>query len=324
MPALDRQAMEQAAQWFVLLASGEASDADRGRWHAWRSAHPAHEQAWQRAEGSTARFADIPQDQATASLHALHRAPALKSGSRRKGLAQLAVLLATGFGGWQGYRTSDWSADLITAVGEQRETTLADGSRLVLDTGSAVDIAFTAERRLIRLRRGRIMIASAPDPAPRARPLMVETAEGRVRALGTRFTVQQETQSTRVTVLEARVAVHARHTTGDDAILSAGQAARFDRGGVIERLAAPATDAAWLQGMLIADDMRLADLVAQLARYRPEPLACDPSAAALRISGAFPLRDTERTLVAIGHTLPVRLERRIHADGRTGLLIRRK
>ena len=35
--------MEQAAEWFVELASGEATEADRQRWQAWRSAHPDHE-----------------------------------------------------------------------------------------------------------------------------------------------------------------------------------------------------------------------------------------------------------------------------------------
>ena len=319
-----RQTLEQAAQWFVLLACGEASDADRRRWHAWRMAHPAHEQAWQRAEGSTARFADIPQDQASASLRTLNRTNEPNSPGRRKGLAQLAVLLATGFAGWQGYRSSDWSADIMASVGAQRETALADGSRLVLDTDSAVDIEFSAETRLIRLRRGQIMIATAPDPAARHRPFMVETAEGRVFALGTRFTVRQETGSTRVSVLEARVALHGRHTTGDDPILSAGQTARFNRDGLIEQRAAPATDAAWAQGMLIADDMRLGDLIAQLARYRPDPLACDPAAAELRISGAFPLRDTDRVLAAIANTLPIRLERRINGGGKSSLLVRRK
>lgn len=319
-----RQTLEQAAQWFVLLACGEASDEDRRRWRAWRMAHPAHEQAWQRAEASTAPFADIPQDQASASLRALDRTSGLKSPGRRKGFAQLVVLLATGFSGWQGYRGSDWSADMVTSVGEQRETVLADGSRLVLDTDSVVDIEFSAETRLIRLRRGQIMIATAPDRAARHRPFMVETAEGRVLALGTRFTVRQESESTRITVLEARVALHGRHATGEDPVLSAGQTARFNRDRLIEQRAAPAADAAWAQGLLIADDMRLADLIAQLARYRPEPLACDPSVAELRISGAFPLRDTDRALAAVGGTLPIRLDRRTHGGGKTSLVIRSK
>jgi transmembrane sensor len=317
----ERRAMERAAEWFVLLASGEASEADRASWQAWRGEHPSNEQAWQRAERSAARFADIPREQAAASLRALDLAHAPPSRSRRKGLVQLAVLLAAGAGGWQLYRASGRPADLITAIGEQREATLADGSRLVLDTGTAVDIGFSSDRRLVRLRSGRIMIATALDPA---RPFVVETGDGRVRALGTRFTVQQEPGSTLVSVLEARVALYGKQAPGEAPILSAGQAGRFDRSGLIERRAAPATDAAWLRGMLVADDMRLADVVAQLARYRRGQLACDAAAGQLRISGTFPLRDTERALAAIGSTLPVRLDRSIQVDGVATVLISRR
>lgn len=346
--------MEQAAQWFVVLASGEATEADRQRWRAWRGAHPDHEQAWQRVEGSTARFAAIPQGHAAASLSALaHPLPALpatlppanapRSRSRRKGLAQLAVLLAVAAGGMHAYRLSDWSADFVTAAGGQRDTTLADGSRLLLDTGTAVDVAFSADRRVLRLRRGRILVATAPDPAPRARPFMVQTADGSVQALGTRFTVQQEPNSTLATVQEARVALHfgATATTAATAgfaaapspappaadaapILPAGQAARFKRSGLIERYAAPPGSEAWISGMLVADNMPLGELVAELARYRAAPLACDPPAAGLRISGVFPLRDIERALAAVGGTLPVRVERRLQPGGGSALLVRRK
>lgn len=338
-------AVEQAAQWFVVLASGEAGEADRVCWQAWRDAHPDHEQAWQRVEGSTARFAAIPQGHAAASLRALAdprlsnplptlpAAAAPPSRSRRKGLAQLAVLLAVAAGGMQAYRLSDWSADFVTAAGEQRDTTLADGSRLLLDTGSAVDVAFSSGSRVLRLRRGRILVATAADPAPRKRPFMVETADGRVQALGTRFTVRKDPDSTLATVLAARVALHAGGIAGVAAalpadgrapILDAGQAARFNRNGLLERHAAPPAGEAWVSGMLVADDMPLGELVAELARYRAAPLLCDPSAARLRISGAFPLRDTERALAAVGATLPVRVERRAQPGGESDLLVRRK
>lgn len=318
-----RRVLEQAAEWFVVLASGDASAEQRRHWHAWRMAHATHELAWQRAAGSTARFADLAPEQA-AALRALGPPRGLKSAGRRKGLVQLAVLLAAGCGGWQAYRGSDRSADLLTRVGEQRETALADGSRLLLDTDTAVDVEFSAERRLIRLRRGQIMIATASDAAAGRRPFMVDSAEGRVLALGTRFAVRQDSGSTHVSVLEARVALQAWAAAGDPPLLGAGQSARFTRDGLVDQRTTPAADTAWTQGMLIANDLRLAELLAQLARYRPQPLDCDPAVAALRISGAFPLGDTERVLAAIADTLPVRLERRAQADGRSSLLVRRK
>ena len=39
--------------------------------------------------------------------------------------------------------------------------------------------------------------------------------------------------------------------------------------------------------MLLAQDMRLAELVGELGRYRPGVLRCHPGIADLRVSGAF-------------------------------------
>ncbi len=297
--------LTQAAEWFVLLASGEASEDDRCRWHAWRNAHPAHEKAWQRAEATVARLADIPSGQAGASSQALRLPPAGKR--RRRFVAQLAILLVGSSTGWLAYRESDLSASAITAVGELRSVQLADGGQLQLDTDTAVDIEYSAKTRLLRLRRGRILIETAPDPANR--PFMVETADGRATALGTRFTVEQDKEGSRVVVLEKKVAVHGYREGAANFIVAAGESVRFDRDGIRLHSIALAADSAWSQGMLIADDMRLADFVAQLARYRRPTLTCAADAANLRISGAFPLHDSEHILAALSETLPVRLVR---------------
>lgn len=311
-PAPDPAVLAEAARWFVLLASGEASEADRGRWRAWRAADPRHEAGWQRAEAAMAVFSGIPQTQAQASREALERRQVLNR-QRRRVLGGLAGVLLAGFVGWQGWRREEGAADQYTAIGERREVILADGSLLHLDTHTAVDIDFSARARLVHLRRGRVLIATAPAAAGGAAqggsaPFMVQTAEGRVQALGTRFTVRQDEGSTEVAVLEARVAIHAGAATGTAPVLAAGQAARFDRRGVLAQRATGRGDGAWAKGMLVADDMPLGEFIAELARYRAAPLHCDPAVRALRISGTYPLADVDRALAVLADTLAVRVQ----------------
>lgn len=305
--AIDPALVEEAARWFVLLASGEATADDHAACAGWRAADSRHEAAWQHVSIATARFSDIPRQHAQASVAALTGTD--QRSGRRRFLAQLGILGAVGIAARQGWRQSDWSADQRTAIGEQRNITLADGSLLRLDTDTAIDIEFSAAARLIRLRRGRIMVATATAPASSpaaARPaFLVETAEGRIEALGTQFVVQQESDGTRVTVLQARVAIHASRAAGTP-ILAAGETARFGRRGIIAQDAARPGSTAWIKGILVADDMPLADFVAELARYRSAPLACAPAVRQWRISGTYPLIDTEDALAAIGRILPVR------------------
>lgn len=300
---LPAAALAAAAEWFVLLASEEISDEDRARWLAWRAADPAHEQAWQRAHAASERFATIPRSGVRAALSAL----AQKSRLHRKIFAPLTLLLAAGIAGWQGYRSSDLSADAVTAIGEQRELRLPDTSRLILDTNSAIDIEFSSAERVIRLRRGRIMIETAHLPADRDRPFRVVTGANRVTALGTRFTVERNGESTRVVVLEARVSIEA----GAPHIVEAGQTAHFTGAG-FRQAASSISDGSWSRGMFVANDLALCDFLAEIALYRTGSIACDASAAPLHISGAFPLRDTDRILAALGETLPIEIEHRTH------------
>ncbi|WP_370444251.1 hypothetical protein [Candidatus Burkholderia verschuerenii] len=53
--------------------------------------------------------------------------------------------------------------------------------------------------------------------------------------------------------------------------------------------------------------MRLADFLSEIGRYRRGVVRCDASIADLRLSGTYPLDDTDRVLAALAHALPVRI-----------------
>lgn len=60
--------------------------------------------------------------------------------------------------------------------------------------------------------------------------------------------------------------------------------------------------------MLVVDNARLADMLAELGRYRAGHVGVDPKVADLRITGSFPLADTDLALKALLPTLPVQIE----------------
>lgn len=128
-----------------------------------------------------------------------------------------------------------------------------------------------------------------------------------MRALGTRFAVRQEDARTHVAVLEGGVEIQPQAADGSAVqVLHAGRQASFTAVGIGG--SSPVDDAAvaWTQGMLFADKMRLGDLAEALARYRRGVLRCDPLIAGLRVSGSFPIRDTDRALAMLESTYPLR------------------
>lgn len=301
--ALTREVALQAANWFVQLHGGEASAADHQACAAWRAQAPDHELAWQRAQAVSQRAAVVPPALGHDSLLRTQR---LARRDAARALAALMVAAPAGWLAWHAEPWQRWTASHVTATGEWRSWTLADGSRMTLDTASVVDVEFDGRERSIHLRSGALWLETAADPAPVHRPLVVHTAQGQVRAIGTRFTVRAEGERSMVAVLQGAVELRPRAGGGVQR-LHAGEQASFERGSIAAAQPAPAGTGQWARGVLAVDDMRLDDFVAELGRYRHGLLRCDPAVAGLRLTGAFQLADTERVLQNLVQLLPVQL-----------------
>nr|WP_242702357.1 FecR domain-containing protein [Achromobacter sp. SD115] len=298
--------MKEAAGWLVRFQSETLSPSDREAFDRWRARSAAHAAAWQRAEDMLRGFGLVPPRIAGDTLRRLDRP------GRRQALRALAGLLVLGPAAWLGGRElpwREWSADARTATGEQRRMELADGTQLVLNTASAVDIDYTAQQRTLWLRAGEILLTTGRDTPQLQRPFVVQTAQGAIRALGTRFMVRDEGSVVRVAVFEGAVEIRPRSAGGSATVLPAGQQTVFNRREVQPLAAVDATAASWEQGMLAARNWRLADLVDELGRYRRGVLRCDRAVAGLRVSGAFPLNDIDASLRLLEKTLPVRVSR---------------
>jgi transmembrane sensor len=227
---------------------------------------------------------------------------------RRNVLKILGMLMAVGGGSWLAVEQVPYRSMLAqqrTGIRERRSLRLDDGSQLELNADTALDIHFDSRQRLIQLLRGEIIVQTAKDPTQR--PFMVQTAQGSVRALGTRFSVRQLPEQTRVGVLEAAVEVSPQRVADYALRLETGQQVTFDRDRVGSARPLPAGSTAWVQGMLSVDDWRLGDFIEELGRYRPGVLRCAAEVQGLSISGAFRIDDTDTVLENLGKSLPVKV-----------------
>lgn len=319
--ALSDAIVEQAVGWYVRLASGVQTPADESAFARWRGAHPDHDRAWQRLQSMHATVSQgaALTDPMTAR-HALSRAHALTH--RRRALK---TLLWAGAGGltWLGVQEQAMlrtqfgtlTADLSTASGELRNLTLADGTRLQLNTATAVNVLYSGAERRIELLQGEIMVTTAPDAA--GRPFIVATGEGTLLPVGTRYAVWRglsgDGDVTHLAVHEGRVQVrNSDASLPDMRIVQAGEQTRFSRQRIEAVTPLDEGRQSWASGSLTAAGMRLSDFVADLARYRPGRLRCAPEVAHLRITGAWPLSGsdpTDRILESLERRLPLRVHR---------------
>lgn len=296
--------LDAAIAWQLSLDSGDGSLIAQDEFAKWLASDEEHARAWRQLGMLDQRFS-VASGPARAAL--LQSRQGIRQRVRKLGGGLASIALVIGLALFAGERYVPihyWLADQRTATGEQRTLKLADGTLINLNTHSAIDVRFDEKRRLIVLQEGEILVETGHNDA---RPFYVQTRDGSLRALGTRFIVKREDDATRLSVLQSAVAAQPE-ALHQEQIFKQGQQVLMRSDGLGPALVlAPAADA-WTRGMLVVDNARLGDVVAELGRYRTGYLGVDKNVADLRITGSFPLHDTTLALNALLPTLPVQIE----------------
>lgn len=301
-------ALRQARQWLLRLndAGGEAW---LGAFQAWLAADAQHARAyaevdalWQASAEPAQRLAAEEGDALHGYLTAMDRAaPRRAQNNPRRWSYPLAsaacLLLMLWAGGWwkPGNWLTDLSADYVSAPGEVREITLADGSRLTLDADSAVAVSLDGEQRRVALLRGAASFAVKHLP----KPFVVRAGDGEARVLGTEFEVRRLGEQTRVTVAEGRVAVRGSRAVGmPEVVLGAGERVSIDGIHLDDAQPADAQAAlAWRQGWLTFYRAPLGEVLERLGTYYPGRIVLlDSALAQRRVSGSFRSADPQAAL----------------------------
>ena len=305
------EVLDAAINWLVKTQSGAADPQIHAACQQWRAAHVSHEAAWQALQVTESTFRQASALSGRVALDTLSGSGRLRS--RRQALKVLGLgVLGAGAGGlvWQQQPWRTFGADYATAVGERRVFNLADGTRLQLNTDSAADVVFNEQQRLIVLRDGEVFIRTGNDPDASAgrRPFWVHTREARLQAIGTAFDVRQESGRTRLMVEEGVVAIHL--PAAQPVLVPAGKEYVIDGQSARLQTSSALHVSSWTSGALVAKNMRLEDLAAELSRYRQGWLLCDSAVSDLRVSGVFQLEHIDQALQGLSQTLAVRIERR--------------
>ncbi|MFY0477195.1 FecR domain-containing protein [Achromobacter marplatensis] len=293
--------VSQAVRWLVQLQASQ-DGAAQAACQRWRGEDPCHELAWQRMlalSHDLGLAAAIPAPRGIATDTVLG---ATQRQARRRALKWMVGGLTVGGVAWNVADTPlRAGVGHRTVTGEMRDLTLDDGTQLRLNTDTRLRVVIDAMSRKLVLERGEILIQTGADP----RPLMVVAREVRLTPLGTRFVVRNlPDEDGLLVVLEGAVALDPGPR------VAAGHQAHFGTGAstLIEPLRRAST--AWVDGMLVADRLPLVQFLAELGRYRQGWLDCDPALAPRRVTGAFDLQDTDRTLALVARALGLRVQYR--------------
>ncbi len=209
-------------------------------------------------------------------------------------IALLAVLIA--FRPPAEDPTTPWQTD----IGEIRSVLLADGSRVTVNTASAVVETEQKDVRGYRVDQGEAFF----DVVPGDRPFVVSTIWGDAIAIGTSFSVRSDSNGMVVSVAEGIVEVVAPHASTR---LTVDQQAHVHEATLDERRINAEVLHAWRDGSLVFEDARLDEVLQSISRYSQKRIAIgDGSLADLRVTAVLTIAHSDEMLDALGRSLDLR------------------
>ncbi|WP_394681536.1 FecR domain-containing protein [uncultured Comamonas sp.] len=302
--AVPPEVARSAVEWWLQQQEGALTEGQHQAWLAWRGADPLHETAWQHLARVNDKLSALAAPGSSGAAEVARAALAPRGSARRRQVVQTLALLVFGAGiVWQAEQQLPWrrwSADVRTVRAERKRMRLEDGTQLVLNGATALNIDYSAGLRRLQLVEGEVLITTAADHQQPARDFVVQTREGLAQALGTRFSLRSLAGGgSLVSVFDGAVRLTPAHSAGAGPVLQAGFSAVLQAASVSTPQAVYEESLAWTDGMLVARGMPLADMLAALQPYSVERLVCDPAVAGLRMSGSYPLADVARVLATL-------------------------
>ncbi|MCX2886971.1 FecR domain-containing protein [Pseudomonas sp. DCB_BI] len=296
--------VDQAIDWLVKLRFDRPCPRTQQQFQQWLASHPHNPLAWHRVSMLGDELAGLPKDLSRRTLDGSQQ----QQSSRRSHLKLLALLTvggSLGLAAREPLGLPELLADSSTATGERRQLQGSDGSRIQLNTASAIDLHYSSAQRRLELVHGEVSLESNPNDN---RPFLIETRVGPLATVDGQLLLRENSQGLLLAVRRGAVTLFPASATARQVL--PGETLQVSANGSFQAVTLHSDPWGWTDGVLSVQQMPLGEFVAELARYRPGLLRCAPEVANLKVSGTYQLSDTGEILQLLSHSLPVRVEYR--------------
>ncbi len=315
---------QEAVDWLILLTSGEATPENFTELANWRNRSPAHDHVylkvsilWERLDKPLLAWREQQETVGENLLPPLIEKPAIKFAAKKypikrvsTGLLVAAMIAFVAINLFPDYLNFPL-ADYRTRIGEQRVITLADGSKVFLNTDTALNVIFSNHARNIELIKGEAEFMVVHD---QQKPFIVTSGGIQTQAIGTQFVVRNSPNQNTVILLEGKVKTSLNNkaiSIQDAFILSPGEQVMYHENH-LRRL--PRADISgvdrWKNGQVQMNFVTLEQALAEISRYRRGGIKLlDRDLAQRQINAVIDLNQIEAWLTALESTLPINIHR---------------
>lgn len=256
----------KAAMWVVKTTQRELTSQENEDFQSWLNASEVHESTYYRARQLWALTANKPRQQTANNQQGINK----KRQTRYIGLSIAAVVLVSVLSMSVWYFQYTQPVDYYAKTGEIQHITLPDGSRVDLDSGAQLQLAFSPQYRQVNLLRGRAYFTVAPKTDTEPRPFQVMAKNGITQALGTEFSVDNENSKVAVSVYQHSVKVSL--FSGQEMVIPAGNFTQYQSDITPMASMVNSHSTVWREGQIMFQQQTFSEVIAEINRYRDKQI----------------------------------------------------
>ena len=305
-PVPSNEVRAEAADWIARLRDEQRGPDLEAQLRGWLDESEEHRRAF-------ARMTQVWDQAGNIRMRARDHIPTVRTGRSSRfnrwapSLAASLILVAAG-------AVYYWRDSVLeTGVGQRQTRLLRDGTRVVLNTDTRIEVNYDQHLRRVRLIRGEAWFNVSKHPTW---PFIVSVGDQEVRALGTSFIVRRDAQDLSVTLVDGQVSI-APSARNEDAPPQAPQILAPGQRLVISRHHELAVDrpelsrvTAWERGQVEFAETPLEDAVTEMNRYTTSHITVpDAEVAQLRIGGVFHAGDSDEFIKVVTAAFGLRADR---------------
>lgn len=299
---------QQATEWYVRLQADDVTEQEITEFQTWLQTSQQHQKAWKCLEQFGLSLDSLKHPLLKQALLSIDQKAPSRNLFPTKSITYIIMLggsIVTIIAMQPQQLWQQWQADYKTQIGEQKSIQLADGSQIILNTDTVVNVNYNHKQRQIELIKGEIHLEVAKDP--QHRPFSVSNRDGLIQDIGTTFNIRQYDKHTVLAVSEGEVLVTATKSQ-NKAHVHAEQQVLFNQYQIQNIKAIDSKYSTWKNGMLSVYKMPLNEFLTELNRYSRDQLSYDKSVSKFEVSGVFPLKEYQKVLDSLEQQLPIKVE----------------